>query len=93
MVTRATLAHSFSYEGATVNVYHANKGEGIPMHNHAYSHATMCNAGSCKYTQDGKVLIADKSTQPINLTAGSNHEIEALENGTVFVNIFAEGKY
>jgi hypothetical protein len=23
----------------------------------------------------------------------NNHEIEALEDGTVFVNVFAEGKY
>jgi hypothetical protein len=27
------------------------------------------------------------------IIAGSNHEIEALEDGTVFVNVFAEGKY
>jgi len=49
--------------------------------------------GSCKYTCDGVELIADKNTQPINLLAGSYHEIEALEDGTVFVNVFAEGKY
>ena len=35
----------------------------------------------------------DKNTQPINLLAPDWHEIEALEDGTVFVNIFAEGKY
>jgi hypothetical protein len=28
-----------------------------------------------------------------NLTAAEWHEIEALEDGTVFVNVFAEGKY
>ena len=92
MVMNVAPKHDFTYGGATVRVYHANKGEGIPMHSHAYSHATMCTAGSCKYTHNGKVLIADKNTQPVNLLDGSDHEIEALEDGTVFVNVFAEGK-
>ena len=85
--------HGFTYDGVTVKIYHANKGEGLPMHNHIYSHATTCMNGSCKYTCDGVELIADKNTQPINLLGGSYHEIEALEDGTVFVNVFAEGKY
>jgi quercetin dioxygenase-like cupin family protein len=93
MVKQANLRHTFTYGGASVNVYHANKGEGISMHSHVYSHATTCMNGSCKYTQNGKELIADKNTQPINLIAGEQHEIEALEDGTVFVNVFAEGKY
>jgi len=33
------------------------------------------------------------NTQPVNLTANEWHEIEALEDVTVFVNVFAEGKY
>ena len=92
MVTPANLKHTFTYGGATVNVYHADKGQGIPMHSHIYSHATTCMNGSCKYTQNGKELIADKNTQPINLIAGGLHEIEALEDGTVFVNVFSENK-
>jgi quercetin dioxygenase-like cupin family protein len=92
MVIAVSPKHTFTYGGATVNVYHANKGEGIPMHNHVYSHSTTCMNGSCKYTQEGVELIADKNTQPINLLAGKRHEIEALEDGTVFVNVFAEGK-
>ena len=93
MVTSLDPTHRFTYGGATLNVFHANRGEGIPMHTHEYSHATTCMAGSCKYTQDGVVVIATKDTQPINLVAGKYHEIEALEDGTVFVNVFAEGKY
>ena len=30
--------------------------------------------------------------QTLNLPAGEWHEIEALEDNTVFVNVFAEGK-
>ena len=92
MVTSAKLVHNFTYAGARLNIFHANKGEGIPNHSHAYSHATTCMAGSCKYTQDGVEVIATKDTQPINLVAGKYHEIEALEDGTVFVNVFETGK-
>ena len=85
--------HKFTYDGATVNVYHANKGEGLPKHQHSYSHITMCNAGSCFVRKENIEVIMDKNTQPINLLAPDWHEIEAAEDGTVFVNIFAEGKY
>jgi len=93
MVVSIQPKHNFTSNSAIVRVYHANKGEGIPMHSHEYSHITTCMNGSCKITQDNKSLIADKNTTPINLLAGHNHEIEALEDGTVFVNVFAEGKY
>jgi quercetin dioxygenase-like cupin family protein len=85
--------HSFTYDGAQLNIYHANKGEGLPKHEHAYSHATMCNAGSCVIRVEDKELVMTKDTQPVNLSANKWHEIEALENNTVFVNVFAEGKY
>lgn len=81
-----------TYDGATIRVYHANKGEGIPMHAHEYSHATICMTGSCKLTQEGKSLITNKDSTPVNLLAGKFHEIEALEDGTVFANVFSEGK-
>ena len=38
-------------------------------------------------------MLMTESTQPVNFTAAEWHEIEALEDGTVFVNVFAEGKY
>jgi hypothetical protein len=54
----------------------------------------MCNSGSCLITLDnGKSKVIDKNSIPVNLVAGIQHEIEALEDGTVFVNVFAEGKY
>lgn len=86
--------HKVIYAGAQLNVYHANKGEGLPMHGHEYSHATLCHAGKCKVSlENGKSIVMTKDTQPVNLLAGIQHEIEALEDGTIFVNVFAEGKY
>jgi len=84
--------HSVTYDGATVNVYHADRGDGLPRHQHMYSHLTMCHVGSCIVRKEGKELVMTKETQPVNLTANEWHEIEALEDGTVFVNMFAEGK-
>ena len=86
-------AHSVIYDGAQLNVFHANKGEGLSRHEHEYSHLTMCHAGSCIIRKKGIEKIVDKNTQPINLKENEWHEIEALEDGTVFVNVFAENKY
>lgn len=85
--------HEVAYDGAILRVYHAGKGEGLPRHEHAYSHLTMCHAGSIIVRKEGRELVMTKDTQPVNLVANEWHEIEALEDGTVFVNVFAEGKY
>ena len=84
--------HSFVYHGAVLNVFHANKGEGLPRHEHTSAHATFCTAGSCIVRKEGKEVVFTKDTQPVNLKAGEWHEIEALEDETVFINVFAESK-
>lgn len=91
-MTPLSPKHSVTYDGATVNVYHANKGEGLPRHEHAYAHLTICHAGRCVVRKEKGQRIIDKNNMPLNLAANEWHEIEALENGTVFVNVFAEGK-
>lgn len=80
-------------DGTTLNIFHANKGEGLLRHQHEYSHLTMSHAGSCKVSNQRRSIVMTKDTQPVNLPAYEWHEIEALEDGTVFVNVFAEGKY
>jgi len=87
------VKHTFNYEGVTVNTYHANKNEGLPKHDHVFSHATICHAGSIIVRKENNELIMTKDTQPVNLVANEWHEIEALEDNTVFANVFAEGKY
>jgi hypothetical protein len=52
----------------------------------------MCHAGSCIVRKEGKELVMTKDTQPVNLVGSEWHEIEALEDRTVFVNVFAEGQ-
>jgi quercetin dioxygenase-like cupin family protein len=92
MTVSITPAHSFTYDGAVMNIYHADKGQGLPRHQHGFAHASFCAAGSCVVRKKGRELVMTKATQPVNLVADEWHEIEALEDGTVFVNVFAEGK-
>lgn len=88
-----TPRFSVTQNSTTLNVYHANNGEGLPRHEHAYSHLTMCHAGSIIVRKEGRELVMTKDTQPVNLVENEWHEIEALEDGTVFVNVFSEGAY
>lgn len=85
--------HNFVYDGAVVNIYHANKGEGLSRHEHSYAHATFCTSGACVIRKEKGEWVFTKDSQPVNLIAGEWHEIEALEDDTVFVNVFAEGKH
>ena len=92
MITVITPQHQFEYAGAAVNVFHANKGEGLPRHQHEYSHATLCTAGSCIVRKENVEKILSLASGPVNLRENEWHEIEALEDGSVFINIFAKGK-
>lgn len=80
--------HSFQYAGVTINVYHADVGDGLPMHEHSYNHAIVCHAGSCVVRVKGKEIQMEPGTMPLDLPANFPHEIEALASGTVFTNIF-----
>ena len=84
---------TMTYGGASLNIYHAGVGEGLPRHEHLFSHATMCHAGSIKVSNERRSIVMTKETQPVNLVANEWHEIEALEDGTVFVNVFSVDKY
>ena len=83
---------NFSYDGVAVKVYRANKGEGLLKHEHPYSHAVNCLGGSCVVRKENVERVLKFGSDPLNLIANEWHEIEALEDNTVFVNIFAEGK-
>jgi quercetin dioxygenase-like cupin family protein len=85
-----TPTHMFTYAGAIVHIYHANSNEGLPKHEHAFAHATFCASGSCAVRKEGKEVVLTKTSRPVNLLANQWHEIEALEDGTVFVNVFAD---
>jgi len=62
------------------------------FHSHTFAHATFCCAGSCMVRKENRELVITPTMQPISLVANEWHEIEALEDNTVFVNAWAAGK-
>ena len=87
----AVPAHTFQFQGTQHNVYHVNAGEGLPRHDHNYPHLTKCHAGACMVRKEGKEVRVTKDDAPVYLVQNEWHEIEALEDGTVFENIFMAG--
>jgi len=79
---------SITQNDTTLQVYHAKVGEGLPRHEHLYSHLVFCHAGKIIIRKEGRSAEMTVDSQPINLTANEWHEIEALEDGTVFMNTF-----
>ncbi len=84
---------SFVIDGTRLNIYHPIKGDGLPRHEHIYKHATMCVAGSLRVTKDNVDVVLTKDSNPVILKENEWHELEALEDETIFINVFAEGKY
>ncbi len=79
---------SITQDKTIINVFHANTGEGLPSHIHNYEHLVFCHAGKLIVRKEGRELMMTKDTQPVNLIANEYHEVEVLEDSTVFVNIF-----
>jgi len=89
----AEVKHQFTYAGTSHNVFHCNAGEGLPRHEHEYNHATICHAGKLACRKEGKYFELTPDSKPVVLTGKEWHELEALEDGTVFENIFTAGNY
>ena len=79
-----------SYGGVTATVYVMQKSEKIPRHQHTFAHTTAVAAGQSEVEVYGDslapfvMLVGDAAYE---LPAGIDHEIRALEDGTVVVNI------
>lgn len=87
MTTPAILNRSFVYRSVRISEFFANKGEGLPKHEHEFSHGTMCIAGSCAIRKENIELVLTPKDDAVVLTANEWHEIEALEDNTIFVNM------
>jgi hypothetical protein len=77
----------FQYNGITFSYYKGDKGEGLPKHKHIVSHLTFVASGKtciCKENIYREMVAGD---QPLNLKENEWHEIEILEDNTVFINV------
>lgn len=93
MTRQVNPKHQFSYAGTNLFVYHADIGDGLARHTHIFNHAIFCASGSCVVRVKNKEIVITTESQPVDLPAHFPHEIEALEDKTVFVTVFAEGTY
>lgn len=82
-----------TWENVNLFVYHANKGEGHDKHEHEYAHAVACFQGKIKISKEDISIILTPDNEPIRLREKEWHEIEAIEDGTIFMNIHTKDKY
>ena len=87
MTTGVAPRQEFVYLGTRLVVYEARKGEGLPEHSHTFAHVASCQVGSCVVRVNKKEFVLTTASRPVVLPALIPHEIEALEDGTVFTNI------
>jgi len=81
-----------SYGGVTTTVYVMNAGEKIPRHQHTWAHTTSVAAGRSEveiWPNDPFGMIV--GDPPCPLPANIDHEIRALVDGTVVVNLSVGG--
>jgi quercetin dioxygenase-like cupin family protein len=78
------------YNKTEVKVYYANKGEGILKHIHNNDHLTMCCVGKILVRLEDREFILTKSDNPFILPKDIFHEIEAIEDGTIFMNMMPQ---
>ena len=78
----------------SIHVFHIDKiGQGHPKHIHTYNHVTIVHNGKLKVTtQKNGSFEMTKETNPLIFPANEWHELEAIENNTIFCNIFTINK-
>jgi quercetin dioxygenase-like cupin family protein len=86
-----------SYGGVTTTVYVMNDGEKIPRHQHTWAHTTSVAAGQTEvemWTHDdtkGWLKPMWPGEHAFELPPNIDHEIRALVDGTVVVNLSVGG--
>jgi len=77
----------FQYNGITFSYYKGDKGEGLPRHSHPVSHLTFVASGKTCIRKENIYREMIAGDQPLNLKEIEWHEIEILEDNTVFINV------
>lgn len=89
MTQPITPSQMFTYNGVTSNLYYADAGQGLPRHDHSFPHLTMCLSGKTLVRKENFERVMTPQDAPISLRENEWHEIEAVEDSTVFMNMFA----
>ena len=82
-----TPLYTFPYKESIITFYKGNAGEGLRKHEHNDSHLTVISSGKVCIRKENiykELVVGD---QPINLKENEWHEIEILEDNTIFFNV------
>ena len=82
----------FSALGSRFDRYEFAAGEGLPAHQHDEDHLTLVVSGRIVARSGGKEIERGPDDTPILFRAGRMHEIVALDNDTVVLNVFSEAR-
>lgn len=89
MVNVSQSIRNFTYKNVALNIYYINKGEGLPKHEHEYRHGVICLEGSCRIGKENFELLINKNSQFVELKENEWHELEAMEDKTIILNVTA----
>jgi hypothetical protein len=88
MTAFVSATQQYVYGSIYTHVYHVNKGEGLPKHEHTYRHGVICPQGSCVIRKENLELVINKTSNFVDLKENEWHELEALEDNTIIINIW-----
>lgn len=77
----------FTYKGVRTSEYLLNTGEGLPKHDHPHNHSTMCVTGSYVVRKQNVERVLTPQDTVVDLVANEWHELEALEDNTIVINM------
>jgi quercetin dioxygenase-like cupin family protein len=92
----STSVHT--WEGVQATVYYLDRGEEIPRHQHPVEHTTVVVEGRTEVTvfspmggDEVNWCTMKKGTSTYVLPANLDHQIRALEHGTIVLNMIKSG--
>jgi hypothetical protein len=77
---------TFEYLNTRTTVYSGQVDQGLPKHQHTFSHLVACLQGTVQVHKENASKFVTVSDAPLLLTANEWHEIVICEPNTVFIN-------
>ncbi len=83
--------HTFGALGCAFQRYSLAAGETIDRHQHEVDHLTIVASGRIVATTDDRSVERGPLDPPVLFRANRYHDIQAIEDGTVVLNVFVNG--